>query len=228
MYKQLGSLVLIALLSACDSNAALSEAQANHEQTAAENNVEAITVDADNIDNISEQKVLENIEQSPQQVADKASDNADPQSIALKETRFDDWFKVCPEQESAGLCRVMQTMEMQTEQGSVRLLQTVLAPTADNKMIMEMTLPLGLDMRPGIVIQIGDLPEFKQSYLTCAQSGCLVITELTEERLSALKKSMQAKVGFKSLNSDQTIVLELSLKGISKALASLQSSSFER
>ncbi len=142
-------------------------------------------------------------------------------SANLVETRFGDWFQVCVEGSEPLRCEVIQSLQMQTEQGLGLLLQTVFALTDQGLLVVQKTLPNGLDLRPGIAIQFGDFAEFNQPYMTCAANGCAVVYAFTETQLTQLLSSEEARIGFRPLNSEQTLVLDLSLDGLAEALQPL-------
>ena len=84
--------------------------------------------------------------------------------------------------------------------------------------MVQKTLPNGLDLRPGIAIQFGDSPEFAQPFLTCSEIGCTVVYALSDQMISQLLTAEDARIGFRPLNSDQTLVLEISFDGLAQAL----------
>ncbi|QEW06787.1 invasion associated locus B family protein [Nitrincola iocasae] len=131
-------------------------------------------------------------------------------------TAYQDWVGICAEVQGQERCEIQQVLNMENEQGNTRLLRATVSKL-DNQLIMQLLMPLGLDVRPGVVMQVDEGEEFSAPFLTCVQEGCLVAIPLDESRLTALRSGSVAKVGFRPFNTDQTLVLELSLMGFTRA-----------
>lgn len=143
------------------------------------------------------------------------------QRADLVETRFGDWFQICVADASPRRCEVVQTMQMQTEEGLAQLLQTVFARADQGLLVVQKTLPNGLDLRPGIAIQLGEFPEFNQPFLTCSSAGCTVAYAFTADQVEQLLSVQDARIGIRPLNSEQTLVIEMSFDGLADALEPL-------
>jgi invasion protein IalB len=141
-------------------------------------------------------------------------------SVALAQTpqttEYQDWVGICAEVQGQERCEIQQVLNMENEQGNTRLLRATVSKM-DNQLIMQLLLPLGLDVRPGVVMQIDEGAEFGAPFLTCVQEGCLVALPLDEGRLTAMRAGSSVKVGFRPFNTDQTLVLEISLMGFTRA-----------
>lgn len=136
-------------------------------------------------------------------------------------TEFQDWIGVCADIQGQERCEIQQTLNMENEQGNARLLRTAVN-FIDNQLVMQLVLPLGLDLRAGIVMQIDEGEEFGSGFLTCVQEGCLVAFPIDNERLAALRAGSQMKVGFRPFNTNETLVLEVSLMGFTRASQSVK------
>lgn len=136
-------------------------------------------------------------------------------------TEFQDWVGVCADIQGQERCEIQQTLNMENEQGNARLLRTSVN-FIDNQLVMQLLLPLGLDLRAGIVMQIDEGEEFGSGFLTCVQEGCLVAFPLDNDRLAALRAGNQMKVGFRPFNTNETLVLEISLMGFTRASQSVK------
>ena len=131
-------------------------------------------------------------------------------------TEYQDWVGICAEVQGQERCEIQQVLNMENEQGNTRLLRATVSKM-DSQLIMQLLLPLGLDVRPGVVMQIDEGEEFGVPFLTCVQEGCLVAVPLDERRLAAMRAGSAVKVGFRPFNTDQTLVLEISLMGFTRA-----------
>lgn len=136
---------------------------------------------------------------------------------------YQDWVKVCADIAQQERCEIQQTLMLNAEQGQNRLLRAVVTNTPDG-LLMQLFLPLGVDLRPGIVLRIDEHPEFPQSFVTCLQDGCISAFLLNELHLQHLKTGSALKLGLRPFNSEQTLVFELSLRGFTRATQALLSS----
>lgn len=136
-------------------------------------------------------------------------------------TEYQDWMGICADVQGQQRCEIQQTLNMENEQGNTRLLRATVSKL-ENQLILQLLLPLGLDLRPGIVMQVDEGAEFTAPFLTCIQEGCLVAVPLDDTRLSAMRAGQVAKVGFRPFNTDQTLVVEMSLMGFTRASQSVK------
>lgn len=136
-------------------------------------------------------------------------------------TEYQDWVGVCADIQGKERCEIQQTLNMDNEQGSARLLRASLN-MMDDQLVLQLLLPLGLDLRAGIVMQIDEGEEFGSGFLTCVQEGCLVAFPLDETRLAAMRAGRVTKIGFRPFNTNETFVLEMSLMGFTRASQSVK------
>lgn len=136
-------------------------------------------------------------------------------------TQYQDWVGVCADVEGREVCEMQQILTMENETGNVPLFRASVH-NADNGLMMQLLFPLGLDLRAGMVLQIDEGDEYTSGFLTCVQEGCLAAFPLDSELLAALRAGNSAKVGFRPFNTDQTLVLELSLSGFTAASQTLK------
>lgn len=137
---------------------------------------------------------------------------------AVEPTRSEhgDWVTLCIDQPTKR-CQVLQTIDVENEQGQGRLLETAVQLADDGNLIIQWLLPLGVDLRPGIVVKVDEQPEFNASYLTCVQNGCVVVAPMDAARLAQFRAGTTAKLGFRSINNAQNLAIDISLKGFTAA-----------
>ncbi|TVQ72667.1 MAG: invasion associated locus B family protein [Oceanospirillales bacterium] len=131
-------------------------------------------------------------------------------------TEHQDWVSVCADIQGQERCEIQQTLNMDNEQGNARLLRATVN-IMENQLVMQLLLPLGIDLRAGIVMQIDDGEEFGAGFLTCVQDGCLVAFPLDATRLAEMRAGNVTKIGFRPFNTNETLVLEMSLMGFTRA-----------
>lgn len=131
-------------------------------------------------------------------------------------TTFQDWVSVCRTVQGVERCHISQNLYLENEQGSNRLLQATVGKL-DGGNVLQLILPLGVDLRPGIVFKIDEEEEFAAPYITCMQEGCVVAIGLDQTLWRTLRGGAVAKIGFRPFNTEQTVVLEMSLLGFTRA-----------
>ncbi len=138
------------------------------------------------------------------------------------------WAVICADANNAETCRMEQTLFVdQTVEGQQKKLGKVLSITVlyvgkmARRPLLVMNLPLGVDLRPGMVLRVDKNEEIKAPYLRCTNAGCDVQVELTVELVTQLKKGLKLQVGFRPFGSSKTVVIDASLKGLTRAFKRL-------
>jgi invasion protein IalB len=135
---------------------------------------------------------------------------------------YGDWGLQCTEEAKLHICQAVQVIWLEQDEKKHQVLTLQLLPRNEEQKVLQLSFPLGVDLRPGIVIAVDDGNEQKYPYTTCANQSCLSLILMTGEQLSMFKKGNVLKVGFKTFESDKTVVLEVSLKGFTKANAEVK------
>ncbi|WP_063465792.1 invasion associated locus B family protein [Ectothiorhodospira sp. BSL-9] len=132
-------------------------------------------------------------------------------------TTHQDWQSVCLEVEGTERCQIQQTLEMDGAEGRGPAMQVNIRDMRDGTRIIEVLLPLGLDLRAGIVMQVDDGDEYNAPFLTCFEQGCLTARTLDPELEEAMRAGTNMRVGFRPFNSEQILVADVSLMGFTAA-----------
>ena len=139
------------------------------------------------------------------------------------------WEVICADANDAETCRMQQTLFLdQTVEGQQKRVGQLLSLTVlyvgeiARRPLLMMKLPLGGDLRPGMVLRVDNYEEIKAPYLRCTNAGCDVQVELTAELVAQLKKGLKLQVGFRPFGSSKTVVINASLKGFTRAFDRLK------
>ncbi|MCG5516419.1 MULTISPECIES: invasion associated locus B family protein [Ectothiorhodospira] len=132
-------------------------------------------------------------------------------------TTHQDWQSVCLEVDGSERCQIQQTLEMEGAEGRGPAMQVNIRDMRDGTRIIEVLLPLGLDLRGGIVMQVDDGTEYNAPFLTCFEQGCLTARPLDPELEEAMRSGTNMRVGFRPFNNEQIIVADISLMGFTAA-----------
>lgn len=138
----------------------------------------------------------------------------------VTETQHKDWVEVCISEDSQSRCEAIQVLSLNQEGESRPLLRSTVTRVQDNRFI-EFALPLGMDLRSGLVLQIDEGDEINFGFTTCVPQGCAGVLPLTDELFGALKAGNSARLGFRAFGNEQVQVLEISLSGLTAATRQL-------
>ena len=139
------------------------------------------------------------------------------------------WAVVCADANDARTCRMEQTLFVdKTVEGQQERLGQLLSLTVlyvgeeARRPLLVMKLPLGVDLRPGMVLRVDNHEEIKAPYLRCTNAGCEVQVELTAALVAQLKGGLKLQVGIRPFGSSQTVVIDASLEGFTRAFTGVQ------
>ena len=128
-------------------------------------------------------------------------------------------------------CRLEQTLRPTGEQNKLGNLLSLIIFYSETTVIasgkklrkpfMIMRLPLGVDLRSGMVMQIDNSAEISGQYVQCRNSGCEVRLELTQKLIKLIKLASELRVGFRPYGTVKTLIVIASLKGFSKAFGQI-------
>ena len=120
-----------------------------------------------------------------------------------------DWQVLCEDTPTGENCFISQAI---VDDAGDPVMQISLGRLEDDN-VMVIYLPLGLDLRPGILFQVEDKFRREFPFQTCLPNGCRVVVQVDEEMLTAMRTGTQFVVGIKTLGSDRVGVIEGSLMG---------------
>ena len=134
---------------------------------------------------------------------------------------YQDWLVECVDdsrESCVALQAMSQTIELEDgEEITQEMLRLVLRMSDDGQPILQIRVPLGVDVRPGLVTQVDDGEEQNASYTVCTDAGCNVLMIPTEEQLSAWRNGSVIRVGYRAFGTTDAVVLEGSLLGFTAA-----------
>ena len=113
-------------------------------------------------------------------------------------------------------CQAAQQLVAKNGQKSSKVLSATLLKV-NKELVMELVVPLGVELRSGIVTRVDEQKEFHFPYVTCMQSGCASLIPVKGGLYQQMKAGKSMKIGFRPFRSAKTLVVDLSLKGFTKA-----------
>ncbi|MGF1608818.1 MAG: invasion associated locus B family protein [Kiloniellales bacterium] len=136
---------------------------------------------------------------------------------------FQDWRVRCADDAhnlAAGGCFIFQSVvNNETQQPVMQLVVGRLAE--DNQPAAVITLPLGIRVAPGVLMQIDQNEAVRLPFERCLPDGCKVQFRIDENQMAAFKSGVGGKLAFQDAQG-RNITLPFSLKGFTAAFASLQ------
>lgn len=136
---------------------------------------------------------------------------------------FEDWRVRCaedPQNLAAGGCFIFQSVvNNETQQPVMQFVVGLLA--SDQTPAAVITLPLGIRVAPGVLMQIDQNEAVRLPFERCMPDGCKVQFRIDDKQMAALKGGVEGKLAFQD-GQGRNVTLPFSLKGFTAAFASLQ------
>jgi invasion protein IalB len=120
-----------------------------------------------------------------------------------------DWQIVCEDTPTGESCFITQAA---VDDDGDPVMQ-VSVGLIEGEPLMVVYLPLGLDLRPGMLFQVGETLRREFRFQTCIPTGCRVVARLDEEMLAAMRGGTTFRIGVRTLESDRVGIIEGSLMG---------------
>ena len=139
---------------------------------------------------------------------------------------YGDWLLRCLDLPSALPCDIIQSLEQKDSKARV-LAVSIAYSLKENKHLIQISLPLGIDLRRGVDIAIGDVTAKHVSLSRCELSGCIIEAVLANDMLGAMQKNDKGKV-LLSADGQPATTIEFSLKGFNDAEAALKQEALAR
>ena len=134
---------------------------------------------------------------------------------------FEDWIVVCVSREQGLPCEMSQQLVNGQTGSVVTKFSIAYSPTAE-KHALQIALPLGVWLEPGIALNVGDMSVTDIKFSRCMPQGCMIEAVLEDPMLAEMKKSGNGQVILFDRNK-QKIGLPFSLNGFADANAKLLS-----
>lgn len=123
--------------------------------------------------------------------------------------KHQDWQVLCETSPGGETCFITQAAADDTGEPVMQIMLGRL----QGENVMVVYLPLGIDLRPGMLFQVGDTLRREFPFQTCLPNGCRVVARVDEEMLSAMRSGSTFLIGVRPLESDRVAVIEGSLMG---------------
>ena len=140
---------------------------------------------------------------------------------ALSET-YGDWVVRCAtpatvegQPAPARQCEVTQELRQQDSNQRVMALSLRKGAEADTG-ALTVVAPFGLLLSAGVLIDVGETPLLELGFQTCLPAGCIALSDMTTEEITAMAAGETAAVVFTD-TSNQPLSLNVSLEGFAAA-----------
>lgn len=144
------------------------------------------------------------------------------QAGSAREKDYQDWRLRCEQKndDDPELCFILQIAKSAKDKRAV-LRIGVRYPEPNKPAMVFLTLPLGIYLPAGLLIQIDGGETLKIPVEICVPNGCHTRIDLVGDLLKKMKAGSRAKLAFHN-SSQQRITVPVSLAGFTAALAALQ------
>lgn len=141
-----------------------------------------------------------------------ASYNTSTQAV----TAYGSWRVACPAATQANVnCEMVQdVMDGQTHEELVRI---AVGRLPDGKPALDLVMPLGVALEPGVGLVMGTNPMITAKYRTCTQQGCIVDLPLDQKLQKQFDDGKDGKIVLAGATDNKPIAIPLSLTGYADA-----------
>jgi invasion protein IalB len=131
-------------------------------------------------------------------------------------TNYGSWRVACPSAKQANVnCEIVQDiLDSQSHEEIVRI---AVGKLPNGKSALDMVMPLGVALEPGVGLVLGTNPMITAKYRTCTQQGCIVDIPIDQKLQSALDAGKDGRVVFAGANDNKPVAIPVSLTGYNDA-----------
>jgi invasion protein IalB len=156
-------------------------------------------------------------QQAPPPAAAGAAPAPGAQAQEVPQLIYAPWTKFCvkgPETNGKQLC--LTGKDGRIESGQPVIAAVILDPEGEQKKILRVTLPLGVQLIHGTRVIVDNNPPAQSPYVICSQNGCMSDYEATPDLIANMKKGQNLVVQAISANG-AALTLPLPLAEFAKA-----------
>jgi len=131
-------------------------------------------------------------------------------------TAYGSWRVACPAAKQANVkCEIVQdVLDSQSHEEIVRI---ALGRLPNGNPTLDMVMPLGVALEPGIGLVLGTNPMHTAKYRTCTQQGCIVDLPIDQKLQKELNDGKDGRILLAGANDNKPIAIPLSLSGFADA-----------
>jgi invasion protein IalB len=131
-------------------------------------------------------------------------------------TAYGSWRVACPAAKQANVnCEVVQdVLDSQSHEEIVRI---AVGKLPNGSATLDMVMPLGVALEPGVGLVLGTNPMHTAKYRTCTQQGCIVDMPIDAKLQKELDDGKDGRILLAGANDNKPIAIPLSLTGFADA-----------
>jgi invasion protein IalB len=131
-------------------------------------------------------------------------------------TTYDNWRVACPaaDQKDVSCEMIQDVVDDKTHSEVVRI---AIGKPPSGKSTLDLTLPLGVALEPGVGLSFGTDPMRTAKYRTCTEQGCIVDIPIDDKLQASLDAGKDGRLLIATVTDTKPIAIPLSLKGYDTA-----------
>lgn len=131
-------------------------------------------------------------------------------------TAYGSWRVACPAARQANVnCEIIQ--DILNSQTHEEIVQIAIGKLPNGKAAINMVMPLGVALEPGVGLVFGTNPMTTAKYRTCSQQGCIVEMPIDQRLQKELDGGKDGRVVFAGAADNKPIAVPVSLTGFGQA-----------
>jgi invasion protein IalB len=102
---------------------------------------------------------------------------------------YSPWTKICPKATAKQICLTVKEVRLET--GQFLAGAALIEQQGEEKKLLRITLPLGMQLPPGTRLTLDGEPPATAVYVTCIPNGCMADYEINAQYVDRMKKGQQ-------------------------------------
>lgn len=154
--------------------------------------------------------------------AANAQNDTQKDGPSVTRTMHQYWQSICVDDvDKSAFCLIRQQRTVEFPNGQFAEVIVIISRQNEGY-IIEIKLPLGLDLRSGLTMQVDQSKEINLPFTTCVTKGCIAMSVLDEAMISIFKVGSQLQIGFNLVSLNEKLLINASLHGFSRAFAMIK------
>jgi invasion protein IalB len=131
-------------------------------------------------------------------------------------TAYGSWRVACPAARQSNVhCEMIQ--DILNSETHEEIVQIAIGKLPDGKSAINLVMPLGVALEPGVGLVFGTDPMHTGKYRTCSQQGCIVDIAVDQRLQKELDTGKDGRLVFAGASDNKPIAIPVSLSGFSEA-----------
>ncbi len=141
---------------------------------------------------------------------------------SVTQTTHQDWQSICVDEvDKSEFCLIRQQLNVEFPDGAFTDVAVIVSRQSEGY-IIEIKLPLGVDLRSGLTLQVDQSEKINLPFTTCVTQGCIAMRVLDDAGIARFKNGSQFQAEFALVSLNEKLRIDASLLGFSRAFSMIK------